>query len=176
MPLGEVVLVLVFVFAGVTLKLADFFGEGGRRWGFVFAAASAVCLGVLMADNSVASSVVLGVVVGVLVAGKVDRLSLVFGLCLALVVGFVLGFKVPLVSVLGVVGVAAVLDEVCHDRFAGRGGLGVFFRFRGVLKVAVLFLVAVMWVDLVDAVGFFGFDLSYDAVDVALVRMGKEGR
>ena len=171
---GEEVLLLIFALGGVTLKLADFYGERGSRFGYIFAAVSAMCMGLLISDNPASSSIILGIIVGVVVAGKVNRLSMLSGLCLVLTAAIILGFAPPRIQLLAAVAVAAVLDEVGHDRFTVRGGIAFFFRFRAILKVTMLLLVALMWVDLVNALGFFCFDISYDVMDIVLVRMGKE--
>ncbi len=178
MVLSDVALLLAFALWGASLKLADFFGEIGCWLGYVSAAGSAACLGLLLVDSPVSSAIVLGIAVGVVLAGKVDRGNLVFGLLLGLGVAAVLGFLFggfvfPSVSVLAVVAAGALLDELGHDRFGALEGWGAVFRFRSVLKVAVLVLFGLGLVNLANAVGFFCFDLLYDAVGAALTYEWK---
>lgn len=174
MPLAKEFLILTYALGGITLKLADFYGEKGESYlRYVFAAASAICMGLLISDNPTSSSIVLGIVIGVILAGKLNQPNMVFGLCLTLVTTIVLGFTLPHIPLLAVVAVASVVDEVGHDRLAVRGCFASFFRFRVVLKATMVLLVVLMWVDGVDALGFFCFDLSYDVTDIALLRMEK---
>ena len=158
------VLLLTFTLAGISLKLADNYGASAR--GYLSAAVSAVCMGFLIADNSSSSSIVLGIMIGVTLAGKLDQLNLIFGLCATLISAAVLGFSVPNLPLLAIVLVAALLDEVGHEKVKSPGILATFFHFRMVLKAVVASLALLMWIDLFHAVGFFCFDVAYDATNI----------
>jgi len=99
--------------------------------------------------------------------------GIIFSLIYGGIVIKLAGFSLPSFPLLIVVAVASLIDEVGHDRFASGGVLIWFFRFRIVLKVVVVFLTVLSWVDMVNSLGFFCFDLSYDVMDVVLLRMKK---
>ena len=172
LSLTKGILVLLFTLSGVSLKLADFYGEQDRSYlGYVAAIITAGCMGLLISDSPIASSVVLGIIIGVILAGKLDRRNLMFGLCLTLVTSVILGFDYPDLRLLAIIGVASWVDEVTHDRFASRRGMSTrLFRFRIGLKIVLIVLTVLNWVEIVYTIGFFCFDVSYDVTGVLLEK------
>ena len=167
MPLAKETLLLIFTLGGISLKLADHYGEQARDYlSYFFAAAAAICMGLLISDNPYSSSIMLGIIVGVILAGKVDRLNMMIGLGLTLTTAAMLGFSLPDFPLLMVVAVASLIDETGHDRSASKGILAKFFRFRMALKTIIVLLTVLGWVDVVHALGFFCFDVSYDITDL----------
>jgi len=163
-------LILVFTLSGINLKLADFYGErGGGYLRHVFAAIAAVCMGLLISGDSPSSSIVLGIIIGVTLAGKLDKPNMMIGLALTLATATILGFSLPDFPLLIAITIASLIDEVGHDKIASRGILTRFFHFRMALKIVIIFLTVLTWVDVLHALGFFCFDLSYDVTSILLV-------
>lgn len=175
MPFDSEILLLVFTLAGITLKLADFYGEHGRCFvRYIIAVISAICMGLLISESAVSSSIVLGIIIGVVVAGKVDQLNLIIGLVATLTMAVVLGFNFPDFRLMFVIAIGSLVDEMGHDRFTSNGVVNGFFRFRLFLKTVVVILHILMLVDVTHALGFFCFDISYDLTDMFLLRKTKE--
>ena len=172
MLLTREALILVFTLSGISLKLADIYGERGR--GYVFSVVSAVGMGTLISDSPLSSSMVLGIIVGVVLAGKVDRPNLVVGLGLTLVVSAVLGFNIPDFALLAIIALAALIDEVGHDRVTSRGILGKFFRIRMVLKAVVVVLTVLGLIDVIHCAGFLSFDVVYEVTNTVWFCGKKE--
>lgn len=172
MPLTTEVLILAFTISGITLKLADIYGERGR--GYVFAAVSAAFMGIIISDSPISSSIILGIIIGVALARKIDQPNLIFGLGLTLATAIIFGFNFPDLPLLATVSVAALIDEVGHDKITSRDILEKFFRFRMALKAAMVILTILRWIDIVYAIGFFCFDISYDLTHIIFrKRLGK---
>jgi len=125
-------LLLVFCFAGVSLKMADFLGE--RKTGFssfLVSAVSAFLFWLLLKDNPETATFMFAVVVGCVLALKVDRLNLVFGLGVLAVLCVFFGFSFPIFWLFILFSLTVVLDEITHEKFVEVGKKGLFFRFRG---------------------------------------------
>lgn len=164
MPLTNYILLLLFALAGIDLKLADFYGR--KHISYIFAVISAISMGLLISDSPSSSSIVLGIILGVSLTGKVDQPSLVMGLGLTLATSIIVGFTMPNFSLLAVITVTTLIDEIGHDRITSGNILANFFRFRMTLKTIIIILAALTQVDVIHAAGFFSFDLSYDVVSV----------
>jgi len=157
--------------AGITLKLADFYGERDpslRQYGF--ALMSALAFGYLIAYDSMSSSIFLGIIGGVLFAGKINRVNLVFGLILAFITAGIAGFQAPILWLMISVLFSSWCDEWCHDRFTVHHRATFVFRFRPVLKLVMLLFAMLALVEMSYIVGFFAFDGSYDFTNWALKR------
>ena len=165
-------LLAVFIVSGVTLKLADFFGEkGGNILQYFSAAISALTLGLLVSESSYSSSIILGIIFGVALSGKINRLNLVLGLVLTLLIAGILGFQPPTLWLLIVVSTSSFIDEFLHDRFTEKKScLKRFFRFRPILKLVMISLAVLSFIEFIYALAFWSFDLAYDATDWLLVR------
>lgn len=157
-------LFITCLLAGITLKLADVYGEGDHNIRqYVFAIVSALSFGALLSYDSVSSSIFLGIIGGVLLSRKINRSNLFFGLILALVIAWIGGFQAPIVWLLIIVMVFSFLDETCHDRFADKKDrFTLFFSVRPLLKIAMLLLTVLALIDVIYVIGFFSFDCSYD--------------
>jgi len=168
--------VAVFILGGVTLKLADISGEKGKNiLQYVSATAAALSFGLLISDSQTASSIMLGIIIGVLVSRKVNRPNLAIGLVLTLVIAVILGFKTPNIPLLATVSLAALTDEICHDRFTEeKSSLSKLFHFRPILKLTMVILATASLVEVAYAVGFLSFDIAYDYTDWLINRQGKQ--
>ena len=168
MPLTREILILAFTLGGADLKLADLYDQKCR--GYIFATISAISMGLLISDSSYSSSIVLGIILGVALAGKVDQPNLIMGLGLtlatAIIVGLYNGFIVPDLLLLVLVTVTVLIDEAGHDKITSGSILKGFFRFRMTLKTAIILLTILTKIDIINAIGFFCFDLSYDIISI----------
>ncbi|MFH0897765.1 MAG: hypothetical protein V1850_06960 [Candidatus Bathyarchaeota archaeon] len=177
MPLTPEVLLLAFTLGGVGLKLADLHDR--KRRGFIFASISAISMGLLISDSPFSSSIVLGIILGVALAGKIDQPNLIFGLGLALATAVIIGllftgFITPDLPLLATFTAAALVDEVGHDKINAGRIFPSFFRFRVTLKTTIILLIIFSQIDLIHAIGFFCFDLSYEIVNV-ISEYSKKG-
>lgn len=175
MPLTHEILILAFILSGVDLKLADLYDR--KRRGYIFATLSAIFMGFLISGSSYSSSIMLGIILGVTLAGKVDQPNLMMGLGLTLATAITVGllysgFIVPDLFLLALVTGTALIDEAGHDKITSGRILKVFFRFRMTLKITIILMTILTQtdifhaIDIIDAIGFFCFDLSYDIVNV----------
>lgn len=173
---------VLFIISGITLKLADIYGEKQSSvFQYVFAAVAALSFSLLISSSSTASSIMLGIIIGVAASKKVNRPNLVLGLILTLSASIILGLTLngyswlPTPWLLTVVSLFSLLDEICHDKFAERKSvLTQFFHFRPLLKLTIVLLAFASLVEAVYAVGFLSFDFSYDATDWLINRSSKQ--
>jgi len=159
-----------FIGGGAALKLADRTGEDKRsKIGYVAAMAAGVLLGSLTSYGPEESSIIAGIVIGVALARKIDRPNLLLGLLVTVTSSYILGFKTPIPWVVLFVTILSLLDELGHDRLGqGRSLLGLFFRYRGTLKVAFALAAIASLVSVTSAVGFLGFDAAYEGMNKLL--------
>lgn len=170
MFLQDEVVVLAFAVGGVSLKLADFYGEReSSAASYIYASVSAVALGLLISHSPISSSIILGIAFGVVLSGKVNRPNLIFGLALTLLTALIFSFKLPVLWLLLTVAFSSFIDEFTHDRLSKRFFFANFLL-RPFLKLAILFITALSLISLVYAVGFFCFDLSYDTTSWLIER------
>jgi hypothetical protein len=162
--LQDEVVVLAFAVGGVSLKLADFYGEReSSAASYIYASVSAVALGLLISHSPISSSIILGIAFGVVLSGKVNRPNLIFGLALTLLTALIFSFKLPVLWLLLTVALSSFVDEITHDRLSSkRFFFANFFLLRPFLKLTILSITALSLISVVYAVGFFCFDLSYD--------------
>jgi hypothetical protein len=119
-----------------------------------------------------------GIVLGVLLVGKVDSPFFLLGTITYFIGIFLIGLAWPinaLWSALFVL-ILSALDELGHNFLENHPSfplntplLGGFFKYRFLLKVGVLVLFVVGWLDGVAAVGLWLFDLAYVLTDYLLV-------
>lgn len=172
MTLTPEVLIIAFIIGGVNLKLADFYERKSR--GYIFAAISAVSMGLLISDSSTSSSIVLGIVLGVALAGKIDQPNLVMGLGLTLAIAIIMGFSIPDLPLIAVITGTVLIDEIGHDRITSGSTLANFFRFRSTLKTTIIILTILRQINIIHAVGFFCFDIPYDVTNFILTYKAKK--
>ncbi len=156
-----------FIGGGAALKIADHTGENPHSTiGYLSATIAGLLLGSLISYGPEESSIVIGLTVGVALARKIDRPNLLLGLTITVTAASVLGFKMPIIWLTTLVSTLSLLDEIGHDRLGTRSGpLGLFFRYRGTLKTALLIAAATSKTSTTTAVGFLGFDAGYDTVN-----------
>lgn len=170
-------LLLVSTVSGFSLKLADIYSE--RRpnaTSYAVAVATAVFFGLLISDNPASSTLTLGIMIGVTLAAKVNRMSLIFGGLVSLLVAFILGISTPVVWMLVVVAALTWIDEIGHEVFGSDVGVPArFFRCRLTLKLGVFILAATGQLGISYTVSFYGFDFAYDVTGWYLARGGRRG-
>lgn len=174
-PPSSSMIIATFIGAGATLKLADQTGENKQSTiGYITAIAAGVLLGSLTSYGPEESSIVAGIVIGVALAKKIDRPNLLLGLLMTVASAYVLGFEAPKPWLVLLVAVISLLDEIGHDRLGQKSSpLGLFFRYRGTLKVTFPIAAITSLVSATAAVGFLGFDIAYEAMKMLL--SGKNG-
>ncbi len=161
----------MFALAGVSLKIADDYGEGGSNLlGYAAAVTAAGLFWLLVKVDQYTSAVMLAVVVGCIASLKVNRWNLTAGLILLAVLMGAMGFETPALPPLVTLSVATYLDELGHDRQWRVGGIKLFFRYRCLLKGLVVLLAALGLLSPLSALGLIVFDISYDAAGAALRR------
>jgi hypothetical protein len=160
-------LIIVFCLAGFFLKTADFLGEKGFKVkAFLASGLSALLFWVLLKANSETATLILSITVGCVLALKVDRPNLVFGVGFLAFLAFIFGFCLPIFWLLVLLTAVTVLDEFTHEKLKN-----MFFRFRGFLKTVVVILAFLGFLSYLNALGFIIFDLTYDLTDVWLKRV-----
>lgn len=172
MSFWPVLLLAIFILGGFTLKLADFFGEKGDNVRqYPPAVISAFTFGLLISESSYSSSIILGIIVGVTLSKKVNQVNLVLGLILSLLTALILGFQIPVLWLLAVISSFSLIDELCHDRFTEKmNRFRKFFNFRPILKIVMILMAAFSLIEVLYALAFLCFDLTYDATDWFLVK------
>jgi hypothetical protein len=161
------VLLLIFTIGGITLKLADFYGERKKGYlSFIFAGFAAVCLGIILSISPTSAAIFFGIMIGVTVAGKLDNPNMVFGLFLTIGLAFLFGFQLPDIPLLILITLAALLDEIVHDTHILNGFLFRFFSYRMILKMMIVLLTVSTWIHYSLALEFFCFDISYDLTNL----------
>lgn len=173
MPLPIGALILTYLISGISLKLADIYGERGK--GYIPAIISAITMGILISDSPSSASIILGIILGVAFAGKIDQLNLKIGLGItlatAIIIEFIFGFTIPNLPLLAIVTGGALIDEKGHDRLGSKKITGTFFRFRMTLKTFIIILAFLkgfspVGIDAVYAVSFLCFDIAYDVIGI----------
>jgi len=169
------VVIATCILAGATLKLADQTGEDRHnKAGYLSAAIAGTLLGSIISYGPEEASIVIGIIIGVSLARKIDRPNLLLGLIITVTTAYILGFETPRLWLLLLVSALSLVDEFGHDRLGAKtSSLGVFFRYRVSLKVALLFAAAASIVSDTAAIGFLGFDSAYDATNWLLSRKKK---
>lgn len=164
-------MILLFAFGGVSLKIADYYGERASKIiSFISACVSALIFSLLMSHNSISSSIILGIILGVLFSGKVNQLNLFFGLVMTLTIAFMLNFQLPILWLLSIVTLFSFIDEFIHDRYSSKRFFANFFLLRPFLKMSFLFIASLSLIEVNYILGFFCFDLSYDLTSFLLNR------
>jgi len=168
---------LTFASAGLFLKIADDHGEEGNSpLSYAAALIAGGLFWLLAKEDQYTSAVILSVVIGCLASLKVDQLNLAAGLIfLALLMG-VMGFAFPTLPPLVMLAAAAYLDELCHDRHWKASWINLLFRYRVLLKGAVILLAMFGLLTPLSAVGLIVFDFSYDLTGFAVRRVKLTSR
>ena len=162
-------MILLFALGGVSLKIADYYGErASKTISFISACVSAIIFGLLISHNSISSSIILGIILGVLFSGKINQLNLFFGLILTLTIAFILNFQFPNLWLLSIVILFSFIDELCHDHYSVTKFLATFFLLRPFLKISFLVIALLSLIEVNYVVAFFCFDLSYDLTNFIL--------
>lgn len=161
---------ITYTVAGITLKLADHYGEGKKdNLQYVFAIISSISFGLLISSSQTSSAIIFGIIVGVFLARKIDRPNLVLGFILTLITAWVLGFNIPSLWLLVVVSILSLTDEICHEKFISNiKGLACFFRFRPFLKLGIVVLAILSHIEAVYSIGFLSFDFAYEITNLLL--------
>jgi phosphate/sulfate permease len=165
-------MLLLFAFGGIGLKIADYSGEhASRTLSLLSASVTALIFGLLLSHSPVSSSIVLGIILGVLFSGKIDQINLIIGLVLTVLIAFLLNFQVPLLGLLFAISVFSFIDELIHDRYSSKKHLlAKILGLRPFLKLTFLLLGSLSMIEVNYLVAFFCFDLSYDVTGVLLEK------
>ncbi len=162
-------MILLFAFGGVSLKIADYYGERSTKTiSFISACVSALIFGLLISHNSVSSSIILGIILGVLFSGKINQLNLFFGLVLTLTIAFILKFQLPNLWLLFIVTLFSFIDELSHEWCSSTKIFANFFPLRPFLKMSFIIMAFLSLIEIKYILAFFCFDLSYDFTNFLL--------
>ncbi|MHA1771359.1 MAG: hypothetical protein ACTSYL_07045 [Candidatus Thorarchaeota archaeon] len=179
---------LVYLLAGVTLKLGDdLLDELNKpRWAWIPLLFAGVFFGVLMTQTEWDLVLILAIILGVIASGKVNRPQFIIGF--VMIGGVVWYAGVPQITnwlvwgtIFVVLIVAAALDEWGNDRAENSVNrlTNTFFEYRFTLKVSALML-GIIWYEFIPtAIGIWLFDLGYEAtrkvVTLVSERDDKQG-
>jgi len=166
--------VLICPLAGTALKLTDTLSEreNNRVLCLLTSGMSGFLFGSLISFDTFSSAVFSGILIGVVLAGKVDRPCLVFGLIMTLLTAWLLGLKKPALILLIVSTIASFLDEIGHDRYPRGRILSRLFEYRFILKLTIILSCLLGVIPLYSSGMFFLFDLSYDLSSRVLETQG----
>ncbi|MBS7643310.1 hypothetical protein KEJ26_01810 [Candidatus Bathyarchaeota archaeon] len=173
-----VLLLTIFLAAGISLKIADITGERTNGvLSYLLAGISGVLFGILIAESKISSAIMFGIIVGVTASAKVDKPNLAFGLFIAIITAIKCGLVIPTIWLFLVVATFAFADELGHKRYRKlKGPLKWFFQYRCALKVTMVFLAIIAVLPPVYCVGFFLFDAGYEATSALIRRLGPMPR
>jgi hypothetical protein len=176
--LPTVLLLAIFLAAGISLKIADATGEKPNNvLSYPLAGMAGVLFGVLMAESKISSAIMLGIAAGVTMSAKVDKPNLAFGLTVAVVTAIVCGLAMPPVWLFLAVAIFSFADELGHNRYGKlKGPLRWFFQYRCTLKVAIVFLTIIAVIQPVYCIGLLLFDAGYEATSALINRLGPMPR
>ena len=162
----------IFAAAGFLLKIADYTGETKRNRILSIGPALvvAVFFWLLINSSEEYSTILLAIVIGSLVSRKVDRLNLLAGLGLLIALMIAYGFRFPLLLPLGILAIAAAMDEWGNDKRWKLNLASSFFRYRGVMKAVAVVLGSVNQISFGTVAGFYLFDVAYDFTSIAIER------
>lgn len=164
--------ILIFSVSGVTLKLADYWGELGRSLpAYSSAILTAVLFGSLAAQDPLNGALIFGLLLGVTVAEKVDRGNLGVGVVATILIAVLFQAPLPSLGLIMVFAIAAYLDEVGHDRSTDPlYWYTAVFRFRLILKLVVISLGVLTWISYHIVINLLCFDLAYEGMNVVLTH------
>lgn len=128
-------------------------------------------MGYLMISDTDAALLFAGIILGNLVAGKINSMGHYFGLGAILVVIFLYGIKLSLIVL--PVAVLAALDEI-GDLIHAPKFLELIFKYRLILKVGILLLVALNMLGLNALIVLLAFDAAYMLTDRITRRAAHE--
>lgn len=136
--------VLLYPLAGFFMKISDDAQDekNNNIVGAVTGLISVMALGYLAVTSSDAATIFLGILLGTLLAGKVDNWGHIITLIIFLVILTICGIPELGIVTLALCLAAAYWDEVGNenDWLVGKRKLTLFFKYRFVLKLTVLFL------------------------------------
>jgi hypothetical protein len=158
--------------SGVTLKLADHWGELGRRLpAYCTAILTAYFYGWLAAQDPFNGAVIFGLLLGVIVARKVDRGNLGVGVIATVLFTILFNAPFPSLWLIVVVACTAALDEIGHDLNTNSDDWYVAaFRFRPILKLVVISLGVLTWIPYYIILNVLSFDLAYELTNGMLTQ------
>jgi hypothetical protein len=163
---------IVFLSAGFSLKVADEYGEKGNNLtAFVSAAVCSILFWLLVKEDVYYSTVIFAVIIGSVLSLKTNRPNLVFGLAVVIVLSIFLGFRMPIIWLLITLSAIAFFDEICHEKFLKKSRHSWIFQYRLLLKIAVVISAIFYWLTILSAIGFLIFDFSYDLTDLILRKL-----
>ena len=174
--------VVIFSVSGLTLKLADHWGELEHRLpAYSIAMLTAGFFGWLAAQNPLNGGLIFGLLLGVIVAQKVDRGNLGVGVIATVLFAILFNAPLPSLWLIACVACAAALDEIGHDRKTNTDKwYGAVFRFRPILKLVVISLGLLTWIPYHIILYVLGFDLVYELTNGVLTQKNwvdtEEGR
>lgn len=183
-PWGNLVIVipielqiLVFSVSGVTLKLADHWGELEHKLPAYFTAIlTSGFFGWLAAQNPLNGALIFGLLLGVIVAQKVDRGNLGVGVIATVLFAFLFNAPFPSLWLIVSVACAAALDEIGHDRKSRTDRWYVaVFRFRPILKLVVIGFGLLTWIPYHVILYVLGFDFAYELTNGVLAKKNSGG-
>lgn len=163
MTLEFMVEIAIFALSGVFLKNADYWGEKHvASKGYLSAFVATLCFWYLMHVKSDFSTIIIAIVLSSAVMLKIDRANLIFGVVLLVGLALLLGVQMPNIPLLIGLTALGALDEAFHGRAWKSNIAHAAFRYRILLKSAVIAITILGWLSPTAGLGFLAFDIAYD--------------
>lgn len=160
--------------SGSLIKLTDDIEDknlAGKPYAISCGLAYGLLIGYLMISDTDSALLFGGIILGNLLTGKINSMGHYFGLGAILAVIFLYGIKLSIL-VLPVVALAA-LDEI-GDLLHAPKFLELIFKYRLILKVGILVLVALNMLGLNALIVLLAFDAAYMLTDWITRRAAHE--
>lgn len=155
------IILIIGIFAGFFMKLADDISDTSSRFDKWFAIPLGIMygslIGYLMINDPDASMLFGGIVLGCLITGKIDRQCHYFALTSILLLVFISGIKLPLLVL--VVAALASFDEM--KDFFPNPGIKFIFDYRLFLKTGIFLSVVFNLLEPKAILLLIAFDLAY---------------
>jgi hypothetical protein len=159
-----------YVLSGASLKYLDIIGSMKRYQSrsITLSILAGLLFAQLASQDQYASTMILSIFAGALFARKVDTVSFKIGLVVFITAFAYFGQYNILFTPFLVLAFAALLDELGNDRADkddSPNSLTLIFRYRPLMKSAIILMTLISTIPFVYALYFISFDFGYHIVE-----------